>query len=86
MDRAEPLFQKPPVDPPTELGQRVVGIDDLIEPGAKHIRLPAVSTLLLPHRLLQILPSTRTESRLAAQLNFEENPSAADQKVAKSNT
>jgi hypothetical protein len=32
IDRAEPLLEEAPVDRPTELRQRVVHVDDLIEP------------------------------------------------------
>jgi hypothetical protein len=75
IDRAEPLFQKPPVDLTPEPGQRVIGIDDLVETGAKHIRPPAVSTFLRPHQRSPIRPSTTRESRFAAQLNLQENQS-----------
>ncbi len=43
------LFQKPPVDHPAEPGQCMFHIDDLIEPCAEMIILPAVSPLLRKH-------------------------------------
>ncbi len=43
--RPELRLQKPPVDRPPELRQRVTEVHDLIEPGAEQIALPAVATL-----------------------------------------
>ena len=40
IDRPEPLLQKPPIDLPPELRQRVVQVDDLIEPRAKRSSCP----------------------------------------------
>jgi hypothetical protein len=48
--RAEPRFQKPPIDRPGELGQRMVHVDDLIQAGAKEVLLSAVPPLHRPHR------------------------------------
>jgi hypothetical protein len=39
IDRAEPLLEKTPVDRPAELGERVVQVDDLVEPSPKKIVL-----------------------------------------------
>jgi len=66
IDRPEPLLQKSPVDRRGELRQRMTQVDDLVEPGLEKIALPAVPTLLRPHReSLRRLSSDR-ESRLAA--------------------
>ena len=45
--RAETLLEAP-VDRPTELRQRVVHVDDLVEPRFEEIILPAVQPLLGP--------------------------------------
>jgi hypothetical protein len=51
----------------------MIQIDDLVEPRAKHVRLPAVPTLFRPHSQAPIRPSTTRESRLEAQLNLQDN-------------
>ena len=43
IDRAEPLLEEAPVDRPTELRQRVVHVDDLVEPRLEEIILPAAA-------------------------------------------
>ena len=43
IDRAKPLLEEAPVDRPAELRQRVVQVDDLVEPRLKEVVLPAVS-------------------------------------------
>jgi len=35
IDRAEPFLEKAPVNRPTELRQRVIPVDDLVEPRAR---------------------------------------------------
>jgi hypothetical protein len=40
IDRAEPRLEKAPVDRPAELRQRVIEVDDLVEPGPEEIVLP----------------------------------------------
>lgn len=52
IDRAEALIQEPPGDLPSKLGQIVVRIDDRIETGEKHVRLPAIPPLLRQHDAL----------------------------------
>jgi hypothetical protein len=49
VDGAEALIEKAPVNGLAELGQRMARVDDLVEPRAKQIPLPAVSALLRPH-------------------------------------
>src|SRR5260221_12773059 len=49
----ELLFQKPPVDRPRQLHQRVIHVDDLVEPRAKQILLAAFPPLPWPHRTLR---------------------------------
>ena len=51
IDRAEPLLEEAPIDRPTELRQRVVHVDDLVEPRLEEIILPAVPPLPGPHRI-----------------------------------
>src|SRR5882757_10072956 len=68
VDRAELLFQKPPVDRPCQLHQRVVHIDDLIEPRTKQILLAALPPFPWPHRNPSARPhqakrSTASDSR-----------------------
>src|SRR5882757_6197131 len=48
--RAELLLQKSPVDRPRQFHQRVLHVDDLIEPRPKQILLAAFPTLPWPHR------------------------------------
>jgi hypothetical protein len=43
-------FQEPPVDRFAELHQRVVEINDLVEPRAEQIVLAGLPSLLRPHR------------------------------------
>ena len=53
VNRAELLFQKSPVDRPRQLRQRVVHVDDLVEPRTKQILLAAFPPLPWPHRTLR---------------------------------
>src|ERR1700736_6529408 len=48
--RPEPLLQEPPVHRSGQLGQRMVHVDDLIQPGAEQVLLSAVPSLYRPHR------------------------------------
>jgi hypothetical protein len=50
IDRAESLLEKPPIDRAGEPRQRMIEIDNLIEPGLEQIVLSALSTLLRPHQ------------------------------------
>jgi hypothetical protein len=72
IDRAEPLLEKAPVDRPTELRQRVVPVDDLVEPRLEEIILPAVPPLLGPHRITLRQADGETESRLNPPINLQE--------------
>ena len=49
----ELLFQKPPVDRPRQLRQRVIHVDDLVEPRTKQILLAAFPPIPWPHRTLR---------------------------------
>src|SRR5271154_103651 len=72
IDRAEPLLEEAPVDRPTELHQRVVQVDDLVEPRLEEIILPAVPPLLGPHRITLRQADGETESRPNAPINLQE--------------
>ena len=56
VNRPELLFQKSPVDRPRQLHQRVVHVDDLVEPRAKQILLAAFPPFPWPHRTLPQSP------------------------------
>ena len=51
IDRAEPLLQKAPVNRPRQLRQRMIGIDDLVEPRLEEIVLPTIAPVSWPHRI-----------------------------------
>ncbi len=72
IDRAEPFLEKAPVDRPTELRQRVIPVDDLVEPRPEEIVLSAVATLLGPHRITLRQADGETESRQNAPINLQE--------------
>jgi hypothetical protein len=72
IDRAEPLLEEAPVDRPPELRQRVVQVDDLVEPRLEEIILPAVSPLLGPHRITLRQADGETESRPNTPINLQE--------------
>ena len=72
IDRAEPLLEEAPVDRPTELHQRVVQVDNLVEPRLEEIILPAVPPLLGPHRITLRQADGETESRPNAPINLQE--------------
>ena len=78
IDRAEPLLEKAPVDRPAELRERVIHVDDLVEPRPEEIVLPAVPPLLGPHRITLRQADGETESRPNAPINLQEiKPTAA---------
>jgi hypothetical protein len=77
INRAEPLLEEVPVDRPAELGQRVVQVDDLIEPRTEEIVLPAVSPLLGPHRITLRQADGWTESRPNSPINLPKTKPAA---------
>ena len=49
VDLAEALFQERPIHRPSQLRQRMVHVDDLIEPGAKQILLARLPSFPWPH-------------------------------------
>ena len=53
IDGAECRFQEAPVDRPRQPHQRVIHVDDLIEPRAKQILLAALPPFPWPHRTLR---------------------------------
>src|SRR5260370_39470277 len=68
---AEFLFQKSPVDRPRQLHQRVVHVDDLIEPRTKQVLLAALPPLPWPHQILRSSRRCSTESWLEIRGNPE---------------
>jgi hypothetical protein len=52
-DLAEATFQEPPIHGPRQLRQRMVHVDDLIEPGAKQILLARLTPFPWPHLVLR---------------------------------
>ena len=70
--RTELLFQKSPVDRPRQLHQRVVHVDDLVEPRTKQILLAALPPLPWPHRN----PSDPIETKRITASRFEGIPNA----------
>jgi hypothetical protein len=72
IDRAETLLEEAPGNRPTELRQRVVHVDDLVEPRLEEIILPAVPPLLGPHRITLRQADGETESRPNAPINLQE--------------
>src|SRR5262249_53037234 len=58
VDRTESLSQKTPVDRPCQLHQRVVHVDDLIQPCAEQILPAALPPLAWSHRK-PLAPSAR---------------------------
>jgi hypothetical protein len=53
VDLAEAPFQKPPIHRPRQLRQRMVHVDDLIEPGAKQILLARLPPFPWSHLVLR---------------------------------
>src|SRR6202022_5134380 len=75
---AEFLFQKSPVDRPRQLHQRVVHVDDLIEPRTKQILFATPPTLPWPHRnpsarSHQTKRITASDSRESPHMHLQEN-------------
>src|SRR5262249_8476142 len=66
-------FQKPPVDRPRQLHQRVVHVDDLIKPRAEQILLAGLPSLAWSHRKSPLYQPEREESRLAIRGNPRNN-------------
>jgi hypothetical protein len=86
IDRAEPAFQKPPIDDPAEPRQRRPHIDDLIEPRPEKIALSAVPPLLRPHRITLPLANGGRESRAGGADQFARNRVARRIPPVKTNT
>ena len=72
IDRAEPLFQKAPVDRARQLRQRTARVDDLVQPRLEQIALPAVPPLPGPHRITIHRADGATESRPEPPFNLQE--------------
>jgi hypothetical protein len=72
IDRPEPLFQKAPVNRARQLRQRMVQVDDLVEPRLEQIALPAVPPLPGPHRITLHRADEGTESRPEPPFNLQE--------------
>ena len=72
IDRAEPPLEEAPVDRPTQLGERVISVDDLVEPRLEEIVLPAVPPLLGPHRITLRQADGATKSRSNRPINLQE--------------
>jgi hypothetical protein len=65
----EAILQKALVDRARPLRQRLVHVDDLVEPGSEQILLTA---LLRPHLESSLVPYGPTESSLALGINLQE--------------
>ena len=72
IDRAEPLLEEAPVDGPGQLRQRMITVDDLVEPRLEEIVLPAVPPLLGPHRITLRQADGATKSRSNGPINLQE--------------
>ena len=70
--RLFPPLEETPVDRPAELRQRVIHVDDLVEPRPEKIVLPAVPPLPGPHRITLRQAGGETESRPIAPINLQE--------------
>jgi hypothetical protein len=77
IDRAEPLLEEAPGNRPAELRQRVIDVDDLVEPRLEEVVLPAVPPLLGPHRITLRQANGGTESRQNVPINLQEIKSNA---------
>src|SRR5450631_2928429 len=73
VNRAKDLLQKAPVDLPCELRQRMIHVDDLVEPRAEQIVPPAVHTRHRLHGIISARLHSRRESRLQTDGNLQEN-------------
>ena len=76
IDRAEPLLEKLPVDHPAEFGERVIQVDDLVEPGSEKIVLSAVPPLPGPRRITLRQVDGETKSRPNGPINLQESKPA----------
>src|SRR5450432_1027243 len=72
IDRAEPLLQKAPIDRERQLRQRMLQIDDLIEPRPEQIVLAAIAPLPWPHRITLHRADGGRESRPRPPFNLQE--------------
>jgi hypothetical protein len=72
IDRAEPLLQKAPIDRKRQLRQRMLQIDDLIEPRPEQIVLAAIAPLPWPHRITLHRADGGRESRPKPPFNLQE--------------
>jgi hypothetical protein len=70
--RTEAALEKAPVDRGRQFCQRVVHVDDLVEPGAEQVLLTAVASLFWSHPIHPLVPNGTTESSLAAGINLQE--------------
>jgi hypothetical protein len=78
IDRPKPLLEKPPVDRPAELRQRVIHVDNLVKPRLEETGLSALPPLLGPHRIILRQIGGGRESPLSAPFNLQGNkPTAA---------
>src|SRR5471032_765966 len=73
VNRAKDLLQKAPVDLPCELRQRMIHVDDLVEPRAEQIVPPAVHTRHRLHGIISARLHSRRESRLQTEGNLQES-------------
>src|SRR5215467_9494161 len=71
VDLAEPSLQKAPVDRLRQLQQRVLHVDDLIEPRAEQILFTRLPSLLWPHRSPSASTSIKAENH---GFRFERTP------------
>src|SRR5262249_16241830 len=65
VDLPEAPFQKPPIHRPRQLRQRMIHVDDLIEPGAKQILLARLPPFPWPHLVPPLEPRYDRESRIS---------------------
>src|SRR5581483_796730 len=80
---AEVLLQKTPVNRRGQLRQRMLHVDDLIEPRPKQIVLPAVPTLFRPHRESPNRPVPDERITTRAQDQFARKPARKRPNLAK---
>jgi hypothetical protein len=79
VDRPTPLLEKAPVDRPYELHERVIKVDDLVEPGSEEITLPRLPTLHWPHESPRRRLEETRESRPERRINLQESQSTTRQ-------
>jgi hypothetical protein len=89
VDRAELPLQKRPVDRPRQPGERMVKVDDLVEPRAEQVLLARLPALLRLHRktLRRVLRRRNHTPRFAGipPAQFARKPPANPQKPANPN-